>query len=124
MMKTDFRPQLIVKNKKTGSMGVTCHDLPGILSCNGPDEVSVVYNGTSYAIGTDYQTLEIVGSENAVADFHKCGAGRGKDACIFLTAGSNGAECQRFGDLRWNLIFRTMNAKRHPEKPFPECQFS
>jgi len=124
MLKTDFRPQLIVKNNKTGSIGVTCSDLPGPLSCNGPDEVSVVYEGTTCASGTDYRELVIVGPENAVADLHKCGAGRGEEACIFLVVGSNGAGCQRFGNLRWDLVFRTMSAKRHPDKLFPKCQLS
>ncbi len=121
MVKTDFRPQLVVRNKETGSIGVTCEDLPGPLSCNGPDEVSVVYDGTTVASGTDYRELEIVGPENAVTDLNKCGAGRGEEACIFLVVG---AGCQRFGDLRWDLIFRTMRAKRHPEKLFPKCQLS
>lgn len=124
MLKTDFRPKLVVRNKEIGSIGVTCRDLPGPLSCNGPDEISVVYDGTTVASGTDFRELEIVGPENAIADLHKCGAGKGEEACIFLVVGSNGAECQRFGDLRWNIIFRTMRAKRHPEKLFPKCQFS
>ena len=123
MLKTDLRPKLVVRNKETSSMGVTCRDIPGPFSCNGPDEVSVVYDGTTVTSGTDYRVLEIVGPENAVADLNKCGAGRGEDACIFLVVGPNGAECQRFGDLRWDLVFRTMRAKRHPEKLFPKCQF-
>ncbi|PIR02708.1 MAG: hypothetical protein CO031_02100 [Candidatus Nealsonbacteria bacterium CG_4_9_14_0_2_um_filter_37_38] len=124
MLKTDFRPQLVVRNKETGSIGVTCRDLPGPLSCDGPDEVSVVYDGTTVALGTDYRAFEIMGPENAVADLNKCGTGKGEEACIFLVVGPDGAECQRFGNLRWDLIFRTMNAKRQPEKLFPKCQLS
>jgi len=51
----------------------------------------------------------------------KCGAGRGEECCIFLTAGSKGFECERFGSLRDMLISRTMNAKRNPEEPYPQC---
>ena len=123
MRKTDFLPKLVVRNKETGVIGVTCQDMPGPFSCNGPDEVSVVYDGTTVASGTDYRVLEIVGQENAVAGLNKCGAGKGEEACIFLVVGPN-AECQRFGDSRWDLVFRTMRAKRHPEKLFPKCQFS
>jgi hypothetical protein len=123
VLKTDFRPQLVVRNKATDCIGVICRDLPGPLSCNGPDEVSVVYDGTTCASGTDYRELEIIGPENAVADLEKCGAGRGEETCIFLVVGSRGAECQRFGSLRWDLIFRTMNAKRNPDRLFPHCQF-
>lgn len=118
----DFRPQLIVKNKKTGEIGVTCDDLPGFLSCNGPDEISVVYNGTTVASGTDYRVLEIIGPENAIADFGKCGVGNSEGACIFLTVEPDGIKCQRFGDLRWNLFLREMKSKRHPKELFPGCQ--
>ncbi|MBI2098561.1 MAG: hypothetical protein HYT49_02790 [Candidatus Wildermuthbacteria bacterium] len=124
MLKEDFLPQLVVRNKETGATGVVCPDLPGPLSVDGPDEVGVVYDGETTAHGTDFRVLEVVGPENAVADLDKCGAGKGEQACIFLTIGSKGVECQRFGNLRWSLIFRTMKAKRHPEKLFPECQLS
>ena len=124
MHKKDFLPKLVVKNKETGFIGVTCCDLPVPLSCNGPDEVNVVYDDTDVALGTDYRLLEIVGTEKAVANLKRCGAGKGEEVCIFLAVGSDGAECERFGDLRWDIIFRTMEAKRHPEKLFPKCQFS
>ena len=89
-----------------------------------PGEVSVVFDGETASCGTDWQKLEIIGQENAVADKDKCGAGKGEDCCIFLTAGGNGFECARFGDLHWDLQFRIMNAKRHPDKLFPNCQLS
>ena len=118
----DFVPKLIVKNIKTGEEGVTCTDLPGMMSCNGANEVSVVYKGTTVASGTNYEYLEIIGKEKAVANLKKCGAGKGPDACIFLVMSENGPECERFGNMRWSLIFRKMNAKREPAEPFPECQ--
>ena len=124
MIKTDFPPKLIVKNKETGFIGVTCQDILGPFSCNLPDEISVVYDGTAIALGTDYRLLEILSPENAVADINKCGGGKNEEACIFLVIGHDGAKCQRFGDLRWNLILRTMRAKRHPEKLLPKCQLS
>jgi len=123
MGKQDFKPRLVVKNVRTNEIGVTCDDLPGMLSCNGPEEVSVVYDGSTCTCGTDWRDLTILGNEEAKADLKKCGAGRGAEACIFLTVGPGGAECKRFGSLRWDLIFRTMNAKRNPEKLYPACQF-
>ena len=35
--------QMRVKNIKTNMIGTTCLDMPGLLACNGPGEVSVVY---------------------------------------------------------------------------------
>ena len=124
MDKSSFVPKTVVKIKDGGQIGAVCPDLPGPLSCNGPEEVSVVYEGDNVAIGTDWHRLEIIGPEKAKADLLKCGAGRGEDACIFLTVGSNGAECQRFESMRWNLIFQTMKAKRNPVSLYPKCQFS
>jgi len=124
MEKRDFKSGLIVKNVSTGQIGVTCNDLPGMLSCNGPEEVTVIYDGSSCGSGTDWKKLTIIGKEEAKADLKKCGAGRGAEACIFLTVRSGGVKCERFSSLRWDLIFRTMNAKRNPEKLFPACQFS
>ncbi len=60
----------------------------------------------------------------AVADFKKCGAGKGADCCIFLVGGSGGAECARYTSLHNTLVIKssTMNAKRAPTLPFPDCQ--
>mgnify|MGYP001560372332 FL=1 len=117
--------QTVFRNKKSGSVGVVCPDLGGMLSCCNDDEVPVVYEGTTASCGTIFDQLEIVGPENALADREKCGAGKGKDCCIFLAVGANGFECQRFGNLRWDLVFRksAMNAKREPIEMFPNCQF-
>lgn len=89
------------------------------------NEVSVVYDGDSVAIGTDWNKLEIVGPENAVADLQKCGAGKGEECCIFLVIdGPRGCRCQRFGEMRWSLLFKTINAKRNPKELFSRCQLS
>jgi hypothetical protein len=125
MGKSDFTPKTIVRNKKDGTVGVICPDMTGPLNCNGPEEVGVVYDGTAYASGTDWHDLEVIGREEAIADLQKCGAGKGTEACcIFLTMSGSGPSCERFSGLRWTLFFRTMNAKRHPEKLFPNCQLA
>ncbi|MFH0951551.1 MAG: hypothetical protein V1765_03735, partial [bacterium] len=77
--KESFVPKTIVKRKDNGDIGVICPDLSPPLDCNGPEEVSVVYEGSNLAFSTDWQNLEIVGQEDAVADLKKCGAGRGSD---------------------------------------------
>jgi hypothetical protein len=119
----DLKPQTVVKNRETGKFGVVVSDLPAYLSVLGPGEVSVVYDGSTVADGTDPESLEIIGPENAVADLQKCGAGKGADCCIFLVLdGKKGFECQRFGEMRWTLVFREMNAKREPKELFPRCQ--
>ncbi len=123
MCTEEFVSRTVVRRKDTGETGIVCPSL-GILNCNGPDEVSVVYAGSTAAIGTDRALLEVLGPEEAIADFVRCGAGRGKDTCIFLAAGAGGPSCERFGPIRWNLIFRTMRAERNPEQLFPDCQLS
>ena len=115
-------PMTVVRRKDTGETGTICPSFNGVLNCNGPNEVSVVYSGLPVAIGTDRELLEVLGPENAIADLARCGAGRGKDACIFLVAGSDGPSCERFGPMRLDLIFRTMSAERNPEQLFPDCQ--
>lgn len=114
--------QTVVRNKKSGSTGVVCPDLGGMLSCCADDEVPVVYEGASAFCGTPFDQLEVIGPENAVADLRKCGAGQEEKCCIFLTMGASGPECQRFGNLRWNLVFRKMSVKREPAELFPSCQ--
>lgn len=115
---SEFKMGLVVKHKD-GRAGVVVTDPFGC--CSGK-EVPVVYDGTNFYSGTDYQYLKIIGPENAVADPKKCGAGTGKQCCIFLVIGTNGFECQRFGSLRDTLIFRKMNAKRHPTQLYSNCQ--
>ena len=122
MSKFNFRPKTVVKRKSDDLIGVVCPDLPGMLNCNGPDEVGVVFGGQTAAFGTDWSKLEVIGPEDAVADPDKCGAGKGDECCIFLVVGSEGFSCARFGSLHWDLQFRRMEAKRHPNKLFPNCQ--
>ena len=114
-----MKPKTIVKTA-SGKWGVVISDTFRICT---EDETLVVLDGTDIAIGYDIETLEVVGEEKAVADLKKCGAGRGEDACIFLTIGGDGPECARFGMLRDRLIFADMTAKRHPKQLFPYCQF-
>ncbi len=110
----------VVKNTITKKKGVVITDRFGVCS---PEEILVVYDGTSSGLGTDHESLEIIGPENAVADLEKCGANT-KECCIFLTMAASGPECDRFGSLRDNIIFREnqMNATRHPTQMYPECQ--
>ena len=121
--KKSFIPQTVVKTED-GRIGVVCPDLPSYLSVLGPDEVNIVFEGNNFATGTNWEMLEVTGHEDAVADLKKCGAGRGEETCIFLIVGSAGAECQRFGSMRFDLIFRTMKAKRHPTELYPNCQLN
>lgn len=119
--KRDFVPQTVVVNSE-GARGVVVPDMAGMLNCNGPDEVGVVYEGSSFSSGTDYRELKIVGPESAVADLIECGAGKGSKCCKFLVVGAKGPECQRFGSLRWSLIFKKMVSEREPTEPYPQCK--
>ncbi len=118
----EFKPGLMVKDSQ-GATGVLVPDLPGMLNCHEPNELGVVYDGSTASQGIDHNELEIIGSEDAVADYEKCGGGKGADCCKFLVCGSSGFDCERHGSLRWSLIFSSgMTAKREPDKPYPECQ--
>lgn len=96
------------------------------MNCCGPNEVPVVYEGSTAFFGTDVGDLEVIGPENAEADIEKCGADKGEECCIFMAMGSDGLSCERFGNLRYDLIFRKdqMRAKREPTELFPDCQLS
>ncbi len=113
----------VVRNHESGVKGVVIDDPFEVC---GPNEVPVVYEGTTLYGGTDVEKLELIGPENAQADFVKCGAGRGEEACIFLTIGPEGPECQRFGSLRNALIARkeSMTAQREPSQLYPACQLT
>ena len=60
-------------------------------------------------------------------DFHRCGGGRGSECCIFMTAGSDGLECERNGPAHGFIIKTATNpvnewtSKRQPTEPYPSC---
>ncbi|KPJ56860.1 hypothetical protein AMJ49_03545 [Parcubacteria bacterium DG_74_2] len=115
---------MVVRNTKTGKKGITVDDFPGSMSCCLPEETPVVYEGDTASLGTLTKDLEVIGPENAIPDPKKCGAGKGKQCCIFLVVGPSGFQCQRFGSDRWNLIFNKakMTAQREPTELYPHCQ--
>ncbi|PCI28014.1 hypothetical protein COB52_04145 [Candidatus Kaiserbacteria bacterium] len=118
---SDFVPRTLVKEVTgTERTGVVVGRIQGFMSDCGPTEVPVVFDGNTFSSGTHFEDLEIIGKEEAVADFKKCGAGQ--NACIFLAVAPGGPTCERFGPLRTDLIFTEMKAARHPSEPFPECQ--
>lgn len=58
-------------------------------------------------------------------DMKRCGAGMGKECCIFLTVGAEGLDCERGGPLDLTLRSRAprMTAQRIPTDPWPHCMF-
>lgn len=120
---SELQQGTVVRNVKDGSIGVVINDFPGAMSVCERGEILVVYEGTKIGWSTLVTDLEVKGPENAQADLKKCGGGQGDDCCIFLVVGGEGAECQRFGELRNTLIFRDgMTAQRHRIELFPRCQ--
>lgn len=116
-----------VKERKTGRLGTLCPSI-SMLRSDGDDELSVVFDGAQSGITLNCfeggrEAFEVIGPENAVPDFNKCGAGKGPACCIFLTMGANGFCCERFSDLRYSLIFKrgSMVAQRDPTEPYPNC---
>ena len=98
-------------------------DMPGPFAVLGAGEVLVIYEGVNHGKATNSSELEITGTEAAIADLLKCGAGRGKECCRFLTVSSKAPVCERFGSMRYNLIFNpNMSGLRNPPEPFPACQ--
>lgn len=118
--------RIVVRNKKTGRIGVVVDDLPGMFSCCTSEETPVVYEGMSACVGTLTDKLEVIGPENAVADPRGCGLGTEKDCCIFLGVNPSGFTCERYGPLRWSLIFRVreIGSQREPVALFPACRVS
>lgn len=111
-------PQMIVEAE--GQRGVTC---PDFMNCCTPDETPVVWEGKPTFEGVPTASLRVVGPESAKPEIEGCGVGRGAECCIFLTAGPDGFCCERFGPLRFTLIFRKsgMAAQREPVAPYPGC---
>jgi hypothetical protein len=114
---TRIKPQTIVE--KDGRRGVT---VPDFMTCCLDSETPVVWAGEDFLEGIQTDTLTVVGDEGAVADPAKCGAGKGAECCIFIVDGPLGFSCERHGELRYSLIFKTMTARREPNAPFPDCQ--
>ncbi len=118
-----IEPQMSVRHRSTGRVGVTC---PDFMSCCADDETPVVFDGAAAFCGTLTDELEVIGLEQAVAEPGKCGAGPGSDCCLFLVVGRKGFECERFGSLRFTLQFKkkSMSARREPVRLFPLCQLT
>jgi hypothetical protein len=88
-------------------------------------ETPVVYDGEDAFLGTDTADLEILGSENAlISDPLHCGAARGADCCIFITAADDDFHCERFSSFRFGLQSKKgrMVAQREPVEAYPTCQ--
>lgn len=100
-----------------GKLGMVVDNFMG--SCDA-DEIPVVYDGSTYFDGTNEGRLTDLGIPDHKPDVKKCGGGTDQ-CCIFLTCEADGFKCARFSYLRNQLIFRTMNAKRHPPEPYPDC---
>lgn len=110
----------IVRNRETGEVGVVAQD---ILSCCGPDQEPVVYDGSDAFLGTNRDELELIGTyDKRIDDPKRCGAGLGEYACIYASFEGGDTVCQRFSPLRNTLIFRTMTASARPAHLKPECQ--
>ncbi len=107
-----------VKNTETDKFGHVINDSFGC--CDNTEEL-VVYDNSSYGLGTNREILEKVPDPILIPDIKKCGAGKEEECCIFLTVGATGPSCERFTSMRDTLIFKTMSAKRNPEEPYPQC---
>jgi len=107
-----------VRNIETGKFG---HVIQDSFGCCSNEEDLIVYDRTNTGLGTDRAILEEVTEEPPIPDMNRCGAGKGKECCIFLTMSPDGPVCERFTTMRDALIFKTMNAERNPKEPYPEC---
>ena len=111
--------QTLVRHIPTGKIGVVVSDF---MACCTDSEVPVVFDGTNSFAGTLEGDLKVLGPEQAIPDFKRCGGGQGARCCRFLVAGARGLECERFGHLRYMLIFkRDMTAQRDPTALYPSC---
>ncbi len=118
--------QTVVRHVPTGKIGVVIQEpFEPFGSCDPEQEAPVVFDGTTSWCAVSLTELEKIGPEQAIADWEKCGAGNGRECCMFL-AGSptGGLKCQRFGPLRWVILFTPMGAKRHPRALYTACQLS
>lgn len=124
-MAQGFAPQTRVRVKSTGELGVICPDLQGMLT-DTLDGVPVVMDGMGTTQEVSMGDLESLGPEGAVCD-DECGIGQGAKCCIFVSFGApDGFQCQRYGSLRWSLMFRKdkMTSQREPTEPYPNCKLA
>ena len=121
-MAQGFVPQTRVRVRSTGQTGTVCPDLQGMLT-DSPDGVPVVIDGMGTSQEASPSDLDDLGPENAVAD-EACGRGKGADCCIFMVFGPDGFQCERFGSMRWTLIFKKaeMASQREPIAAYPDCK--
>lgn len=84
--KDDLKPQTVVKNTEIEDIGVVVPNPPSYvyMGIPGLNEIDVVYDDSIVAIRTDWKKLEIIGPENAIADYKKCGAGKGRRSVVFF----------------------------------------
>ncbi len=111
----------VVKSRESGLLGVVCPDLPSYLRCGDPGDITVQFQGTPATLELPPSDVEIIGMEDPVPDYKKCGSGLGENCCIFLVVDGGGFRCERHRSLRWRLIFSTMTAKRNPGELYPAC---
>ena len=107
-----------VLNKLDGRIGHVINDSFG---CCSDEEELIVYERTNTGLGTDREILEEMEETIPIPDLVKCGAGKGKECCIFLTISDDSPCCERFISMRDQLLFKTMSAERDPIEPYPEC---
>ena len=120
-----MKPQDRVEFIENGKMGTLCPTIC-FLTSDGDDDLSVVFDNektttTLNCFDGGREAFRVVGQENARPIPRKCGAGKGADCCVFLTCGADGFSCERFSSMRDTLLFKTMNAKRNPSEPYPNC---
>lgn len=117
-------PYQTIVREKLGKrrVGIVC---PAAPTLDDEDGITVVFPPSTVAVTVNDDLLEMVGPENAVADAEKCGAGRGKLACMYLTSAKDGLRCDRFSVERWPVFFamRAHNL-REPAEAYPTCQLS
>jgi hypothetical protein len=118
-----MKPQTLVRRKDDGRIGIICPTIY-LLRQDGDHPLSVCYD-ENYPVTLNCEggeeAFEVVGPENAVPDPTRCGAGQGEHCCRFLVVGADGFRCERFGELRYSLQFKTMTAQREPTRLYPEC---
>jgi hypothetical protein len=104
-----------------GRFGTLCPDLPPPLGVLAPGDIGVRFDGEQLVTGVYADLVEELGPENPIPSAARCGGGRGKGCCIFLTCGAEGFHCARHTAHHWALVLKDMSAKRNPVEPYPYC---